>query len=316
MTDDTALFALDPSEDAVPPGGGTDPGLEAVVAWFRSVPGMVATFGEVLRQSLDEVLDGQRTGRYDVDLLEKTEKTYLGTKVEIIIRHAFALDRGTRMDYRVAGHDLDSKFSVRGTWSIPTEALGHLCLLSAAVDRKGTFDVGVLRITEDVLNKGRNKDQKTTITAAARSRIVWLAERAPLPENLLLALARPDVDAIMGQGSGQQRVNELFRRVRGRLIPRTAAVTVARQADGLKRVREARRQLAPEGIVVLGHQNESPRVARSLGLPVPDKGTFVAARLVAVDPDRDDREVVVIAGRAYAVALPGEPVEPAPPVSC
>ncbi|WP_340686895.1 NaeI family type II restriction endonuclease [Amycolatopsis coloradensis] len=100
--------------------------------------------------------------------------------------------------------------------------------------------------------------------------------------------------------SGQQRINELLRRVQGTIIDRTTAVTVARQQDGLKRCRDARPVLAREGIVVLGHQNESPKVARALQLEVPKKGTFVSARLVG-----DDH---------YAVAPPGESTEPAPPI--
>lgn len=295
-----------------------DSGLRAVVQWFRDDPNMVSKFGAALRQSMDEVLDGQRTGRFDVETLEKTEKTYLGTKVEIVVRAAFNLARGRqRMDYHVAGHDIDSKFTSLNSWSIPTEAMGHLCLLTSANDRRREFNVGVVRITPDALNKGQNKDaKKKTLSKQGRERICWLAREAPLPENLLLSLPEETVGAIMKPRSGQQRINELLRLVRGRLIERTTAVTVARQADGLKRCRDARAQLAPQGIVVLGHQNESPILARALDLPIPPKGSFLSVRLVPVSPDTSDRATVERSEGTYAVARPDEPERPAPTVRC
>lgn len=41
-----------------------DPALERAVDWFRAQPRMAERFGDAIRQSFDEVLDGQRTGRY------------------------------------------------------------------------------------------------------------------------------------------------------------------------------------------------------------------------------------------------------------
>jgi hypothetical protein len=317
MADDLTLFPAGTSNETrskpTRPGPGTDdPALEEVVGWFLKQGDLQGKFGSILRQSIDEVLDGQRTGRYDIDLTEKTEKTYLGTKVEIVVRAAFDLPRGVRMDYVVAGHDVDSKFSMRGSWSIPTEAMGHICLLTSADDHKGLFDVGLVRITPEILNRGRNKDQKTTITAAAKKSIFWLAHRAPLPPNLLLALPDADVTSIMKPRSGQDRINELLRRVQGRLIDRTTAVTVAKQKDGLKRCRDARHDLAPEGVVVLGNRGECKVVAKKLGLPVPPLGSFVSTRLVPVPVETRRRPTLVRPTGFYAVALPHETAHPAP----
>ncbi|MBK8006821.1 MAG: hypothetical protein IPK12_23875 [Gemmatimonadetes bacterium] len=50
--------------------------------------------GDIVRQAIDEVVDGPRTGRWDIDQLTKTEKTYIGTKVEIIVRNELDLDAG------------------------------------------------------------------------------------------------------------------------------------------------------------------------------------------------------------------------------
>ena len=73
---------------------GVDESLTQVVNWFRNQDHMVARFGAAIRRSLDEVVDGQRTGRYSIDELSKVEKTYIGTKVEILVRAEFGLQRG------------------------------------------------------------------------------------------------------------------------------------------------------------------------------------------------------------------------------
>ena len=85
-----------------------DPALERAVGWFRAQPQMAERFGAAIRQSFDEVFDGQRTGRYSLAQLSKPEKTYIGTKVEIVIQSEFGLERGERMDYLVAGEEVDA----------------------------------------------------------------------------------------------------------------------------------------------------------------------------------------------------------------
>ncbi|MBF6218041.1 restriction endonuclease [Nocardia abscessus] len=316
MSESGALFEVQTPSQPLPVSmpAGEDPGLEEVVAWFRGQKNLEARFAGVFRQAIDEVLDGQRTGRFDISWLAKTEKTYLGTKVEIVVRAAFELPPGDRMDYKVAGHDIDAKFSLTGAWAIPTEAMGHLCLLMAANDRRGLFDVGIMRIRPEVLNKGFNKDGKTTITKNAKESILWLARNASLPRNLLLSLPEDIVAQILNARSGQQRINELLRCVQGVIIDRNTAVTVAQQHDGLKRCRDARPVLRQEGIAVLGHQNDSPKIARALELPVPAKGTFIAVRLVRVSDSITGRPTALIDGHRYAVAHPQDPVEYLPDI--
>ncbi|WP_433418751.1 NaeI family type II restriction endonuclease [Microtetraspora malaysiensis] len=145
---------------------GHDRSLDAVESWFRAQSKMDERFGEVLRQSIDEVLDGQRTGRFDIyaSNVAKTERTYLGTKVEIVCQDEFQLERGQAMDYRIAGHQVDAKFSMSSQFgqAIPREAIGHLCLLMYAHDRRGRFSVGLVRAKEDILNTGANQDGKRT----------------------------------------------------------------------------------------------------------------------------------------------------------
>ena len=71
--------------------------------------------------------------------------------------------------------------------------------------------------------------------------------------------------------------------------------------------------LRPEGILVLGHQDNDPLVAAALGLPVPKKGEFVSGRVIPAHDDRDD-PVGIIDREYWALARPEDPVVPAPVV--
>ncbi len=242
--------------------------------------------GWAIRRSLDEVFDGQRTGRYRLDQLAKVEKTYIGTKVEIILQDEFDLERGERLDYRISGVDVDAKWSLRyGGWMIPSEAVGELCLCLTADEESSRFSVGLVRATSDRLTGARNKDGKGRLSPAALDEMVWLVRNGVLPENLLLHLDEVTRDAVLDRSlSRQQRVVELFHRVQERIISRDVILTVAQQLDGPKRVRDARKLLAPHNIEILGHQDGDPEAARAFGLPVPRKGEWVSVSVEETGP--------------------------------
>lgn len=312
-----SLFSLDiaaAQKIAIPATPITpDPNLVEVHNWFRAQPALESRFGNVIRQSIDEVLDGQRTGRYNIKELEKTEKTYLGTKIEIIARTEFGLGRGNKMDFSISGHDVDSKFTSGDNWTIPREADGHICLLIRANDHKAAYQVGLIRIFNEYLNTGENRDGKRTLSAAGRNAIKWLTEKGRLPENTLLSLPESTIQAIFkNDRSGQVRTNELFRHVQGKLVNRNTVLTVARQDDSPKRVRDARGHLRTQGILILGHQGQHPRIARDLGLPAPEKGQWVSTRITEVEVVSPTRKSTQISGRNYAVWEDGDPSSVAP----
>lgn len=257
-------------------------GLTQVVNWFRKQDQMVERFGAAIRRSLDEVIDGQRTGRYSIDELSKVEKTYIGTKIQILVQAEFGLQAGRRMDYSVAGQEVDAKWSKRhGGWMIPKEAIGELCLCLTADDEGSVFWVGLVRATRPRLRSSKNRDRKTQLNNDGKAAIHWLADRAPLPENLLLHLPSTTREHVLGPHlSGQGRVTEIFRLVQGRLVNRGVVLTLARQDDGPKRVRDARMHLRGDGILILGHQQRHRMIAEALGLPVPPKGSWVSCRVV------------------------------------
>jgi hypothetical protein len=77
----------------------------------------------------------------------------------------------------------------------------------------------------------------------------------------------------------------------------------------MKRARDARRhdRLGSEGILVLGHQEHDPDVARDLGLPVPSKGQFVSARVAPAEPSTGGK-TAEIGGELWRLAGDDDPV--------
>src|ERR1700683_3175240 len=233
--------------------------------------------------ALDMLLDGQHTGRYRWEQMHKTEKTHAGTLVEIALARALPLADGTALDYTIAGADVDCKFSQRlGGWMIPPEAEAKLLLLVQASDEDGTWSAGLIRASEENLSPAGNRDGKRTLNERGRATVRWLHFRALLQENVLIKLPERDVAAVFALPSGQQRVNELFRRAQRMRVSRTVVATVAMQDDYMKRVRDgggARDQLRSEGIVIFGDYAGDQQLAAALGLIRPGPGEFVSARL-------------------------------------
>ncbi len=248
----------------------------------------------MMRQTLDQLYDGQRTGRYSWDQLHKTERTHFGTLFEINLRREFddVIDEGVKLDYRIAGHDVDCKFSqTMNAWMIPPEALGELLFVGYVKDAANEFAVGVVRASPEHLRSGANRDAKVGLNQYGRDAVRWLHRPGNLPPNVLLQADPEDIAAIFRPGqSGQSRVNELFRRIVRQRIGRSAVATVAQQDDFMKRVREnggARSALRPEGYVILGGDYAKHRsIARELGLVVPRPGEMVSTQVArACDSD-------------------------------
>lgn len=294
-----------------------DPELALVYEQLLRLDPERQRFASVLRETIDQLLNGQATGRFEWKKLYKTEKTHAGTLVEINLQREFKFADGLHMDYSIAGVDVDCKYSQQfGSWMIPPEARGHLCLLVWADDTQSLWSAGLLRIREEWLNRGNNRDMKLTVKAEHRNKILWLAHRAELPENVLLHLPAATRDAILGLPSGQKRVNELFRRVQNRRIGRGVVRTVAQQSDYMARVREAkgraRTVLRAEGLLIPGHYSSHQHVARALGAKVPRPGELVSFRVAQARPHHGSRLRVELDGRTWVLATAEDAVETAP----
>lgn len=294
--------------------GSVDAELEAVLEELHRLDPDRSIFATTLRNTLDQLYDGQHTGRYRWDQLYKTEKTHCGTLVEINLQRAFEFGDGDVTDYRIAGIQVDCKYSQSlGGWMIPNEARGELCLVVTANDVESVWSAGVIRAKDEWLNTGKNRDAKVTLSRLGRENIGWFAREAELPSNVLLHLAAEDVAAIFSAGSGQARINELFRRAQRRRIGRGVIATVAQQEDYMKRIRGnggARSALAREGIVIFGQYDAHATLAAQLGLERVGRGESMSARLA---PSRAGEPwTIELDGRHWRLADFGDPVVSVP----
>ena len=261
-----------------------DPELEAVFQAVAAHDPTGSRTAGVLRYTLDQLYDGQRTGRYRWDQLHKTEKTHCGTLVEINMQRTFLFDDGDALDFTIDGIEVDCKYSQKkASWMIPIEARGKIILGLWASDELSKWSMGVVRAEERFLGSGGNRDRKTSLNAEGRAAVEWLFDDAELSPNVLLHLPEHVVNKVMDPGvSGAERVRRLFRLAQRIIIPRTAVESAAQQKDAMKRVRGnggARTDLAPEGIIILGQYESHREIARQLGLRVPGAGESLSARL-------------------------------------
>lgn len=222
------------------------------------------------RSAIDEVIDTSRTGRYFFSELEKTEKTYLGTKFEIILRDWLDVPRGIKLDLLVGGEEVDVKTSTskqKGGWMIPPEAFEQLCILIKVNEQEALCDFGLVRARQEYMRSGSNRDAKTSLSADGQKNIWRMADCFPYTPNFWALTTEEDRSAIM-DGGGTKRIATLFERFQEVAISRVQIEAVAAQDDFMKRIRRnsgARDILAPKGIAILYSEYDAD-LMRKLGL--------------------------------------------------
>jgi hypothetical protein len=147
--------------------------LAPLVDLFLRAAGGIKNFSQdipqLLRRAIDEVIDTPRTNRFTLAETEKTEKTYLGTKIEILLRSHLNLPKGRILDLSIGGVETDIKNTMSGNWTIPMEAFGHPCLLLRENETTATCSVGFIIARLAYLNAGRNRDAKASFSASTCS---------------------------------------------------------------------------------------------------------------------------------------------------
>jgi len=299
------------------PNGSIDEALADVLDAMSATQDLEGRLASIFRRTFDQLYDGQHTGRYAWDQLYKTEKTHFGTLVEINVRREFTelIQDGAKLDFQVAGHEIDCKYSFRmGGWMLPPECFGELLLVCNADDQNSEWAVGVVRAAPEFLRGGVNRDGKSGLNEDGRRSIYWIFRGATMAPNVLLQLDEEERDRVFAGRSGQKRVNELFRIATRRRVGRNAVATVAQQDDYMKRVRAnggARSALAGEGILIPGGDYGSHRdIARRLNVEVPEPGEFVSVRVAPASSS--DPFSVELDGLLWRAAEPGDPVVRAP----
>lgn len=240
----------------------------------------------LLREAIDIVIDTPRTGRRSYDELEKTEKTYIGTRVEILVRSYFQLPKGA-LDVMILDQDADVKFTIANNWMIPREAVGAPCLLLAADEQRALCFFGIFYADLAYLTAGANQDMKRQISSKGFANIMWLFCQHPLTQNFWQTISPQAAATIAAQRSGNERVITLFREVQDRPIAREVIEATARQKDFMRRIRAdngrgTRDRLAQQGLLLLSGAYDAP-ILRALGMPGIDRSEFISHKLTATD---------------------------------
>ncbi len=235
-------------------------------------------FPNLVRQAIDEVIDAPRSKRFRIDELEKTEKTYLGTKIEILLRNYLDLERGKNLDVLIDGIEVDIKNTIGSTWTIPLEALGHPCILIISAENTAKCSFGIIVISPEVLNEGRNRDQKTTISKAGMKNIHWLLYDVQYPINIWETIGEKSLKKLLAIAGGTERLAQLFREFPETPFTRNQIEALAQQKDFMKRLRKnggARDMLSKEGIALLSGQTHKDLISQ-LHLPQCKKDEFIS----------------------------------------
>lgn len=256
--------------------------------------GIVGATAQLIRRAIDEVIDAPRTKRLILSECEKTEKTYLGTKIEILFRDAIGQPKGEFLDLNLGGIDTDIKHSIGTAWMIPREAVDKPCVLISEDEAIAKFSLGVIFCRSENLTPGGNRDQKRQISAYGREQVLWLARDADYPRNIWQGFDPKLLSKINSHRGGAQRVAELFRNQQQIPIPRSAIAAIAAQLDPLKRVRAnggARDILRDEDIVILWGSKDRALIA-ALGL-----SPILSDEFVSFTPTNEDERMLL--RRAY-----------------
>ncbi len=208
------------------------------------------------RSAIDEVIDTGRTGRFFLSDLEKTEKTYLGTKFEILLRDWLQVPQGILLDLQIGGQEVDVKSTTLGGygWMIPPEAINELCILLRVNEKAAKCAVGIVRARPEYLRDSVNRDKKTGFSKVGRNNIWWLVLDFIYTPNFWTQIDDGLRNKIMQSGAGTKRLATLFENCINIPVSRVLVEAVAAQDDFMKRIRRnggARDILAPKGIAVL-----------------------------------------------------------------
>ena len=237
-------------------------------------------FPQLLRLGIDEVIDAPRTNRFTISEIEKTEKTYLGTKVEILLRKFLKSQKGKILDLLIDGIEVDVKNTIGSNWTIPPEAIGHPCILIRCNEIRALCAFGILIVRGEALNAGSNRDGKRTVSSQGLASVYWLLKDEPYPQNFWERLNPTTRMEIMAPGGGKERLAILFRHMQRTPVSRLLVQAVAQQDDYMKRIRRnggARDILAPVGIAILWGQKDKALI-EALKLPTCGPDEFISVK--------------------------------------
>lgn len=195
-------------------------------------------FADLSRRAIDEVLSLGK-GKVSLSELAPTEQTYVGTRLELLVRDALDYGPGMRADALIVGHEVDIKWSKTQTWMIGPENIGVVCLGIGSDRLLRKVSVGLFVPRPDHMGS-QNRDRKYSIHGEyRRNHVSWLVEDAELPVNFIESLQPKIRDLIMAGSSAQERMKRLAKLVSMQPVPRAALRYVSLNKDDfMRRIRD------------------------------------------------------------------------------
>lgn len=262
--------------------------VERAILASRPIQDIRRDIPQMFRDAIDGVIDTPKTRRRAYADLGKVEKTYIGTRIEILLRAYLQAPEGKVLDLLLGGIETDIKHTMADNWMIPPEAHGHPCILTAADEAVGRCYFGIVVAHPHHLNPGKNRDGKQTLSPPGVASIRWILEGVAYPLPFWTSLPDAVVKDVFSGTGGTDRLARLFRHALGRKIHRDVVQAVAQQLDYMKRVRfngGARDPLAAEGILLLSGKYDATLIQR-LGLPNCTPDEFVSHRIRSAEEAR------------------------------
>ncbi|MGX1759668.1 NaeI family type II restriction endonuclease [Streptomyces lydicus] len=233
-----------------------DAEIQEILEWLNPKP-VASLYTKAIQASLSYVLDGARTGRYDLlsPDVHPGERASVGAKLEYEVLYTLGLPKKKPLDTKIAGIPVDIKATVGANWAIPREAQCQLCLCTKIEVGKNRHKTWLVRAHRSWLYRGKgNNDGKRGLAVFARDNwSVPLYDWTSIPVNPLKMLSDAQAAEVLSGGTGQEkRVAALFRHLPGVIIPRDVILTVcAGRQDPLRRTRAIKQIAAAEGLEVL-----------------------------------------------------------------
>lgn len=154
----------------------TDVQLNSVEKYITAIPNVGTKISSALSMAFIEVLKGR-----SLSDVTPNAKTTIGVVLEDHLIPALELRKNpTGIDTSVMGIPVDIKHTVGNNWMVGDECVGHICLVLRTRYDERTFDVGVVRASEENLTTGRNRDAKRNFSKAGRDTVRWIITRHPL----------------------------------------------------------------------------------------------------------------------------------------
>ncbi|PVD04803.1 hypothetical protein DBP21_12305 [Streptomyces sp. CS147] len=253
-----------------------------MLGWFHGHP-VAEMYTEAIRNAIDYVLDGGRTGRFDLMLptVHSGERASVGAKLEYEVLRVFGLPKVKPLDTIVNDVPVDIKATITSNWTIPSEAHCQLCLCTQIQLSRNRHRTLLVRTHTSWLQHGENKDGKRGLAAQARDQwSVPVYDWTPLPVNPLRHLTEEQAAEVLAERPGQvKRLVKMFQYLEGHVIPRNVILTVgAGKHDPMRRARQARDSARKAGLDLLcGDSSEWRDAAAARGYTI-RPGEWIALR--------------------------------------